>query len=289
MPSPKRKRPVGPAPRAGVVVFSDVDGTLLDFHTYSAKSAEAALRELKRLNVPLVLVSSKTRAELEELRKGLGIDGPFIPENGGAIYWPKTSTPVKPKGASLVASYWVRELGTPYATVRKTLIAFRESNGVKCEGFGDWSYETIARLSGVPQPLAKLAKQREYDEPFLFDPVPQGDVLDRHLKKLATGDLRVARGGRFFHLSGPSDKGRAVQELIAWYVATAPVKPRTVAIGDSPTDWPMMATCDIGVAVKQPDGRYHPALRDHKGIRLAGAPGPEGFNRMILRLLKQLL
>jgi hypothetical protein len=41
--------------------------------------------------------------------------------------------------------------------------------------------------------------------------------------------------------------------------------------------------------VKQPDGRYHAALRNHKGIRLAGAPGPEGFNRIILRLLKQLL
>lgn len=289
MPSPKRKRPAGPPPKAGLVVFSDVDGTLLDFHTYSAKSAAAALRELKRLNVPLVLVSSKTRAELEELRKTLGIDAPFISENGGAIFWPKSSTPVKPKGARLTDSYWVRELGTPYATIRKALVSFRESNGVKCDGFGDWSGEVVSQLSGIPQPLAKLAKQREYDEPFVFNPVPPKDVLDRHLKKLATGGLTVTQGARFLHLSGPSDKGRAVRELIDWYVAGSRVKPKTLAIGDSPTDWSMMAACDIGVAVKQPDGRYHPALRDHKGIRLAGAPGPEGFNRMILRLLKQLL
>jgi hypothetical protein len=51
----------------------------------------------------------------------------------------------------------------------------------------------------------------------------------------------------------------------------------------------MMKECDIAVAVKRPDGKYHPDLRCHKGIRLAGAPGPEGFNRMVLRLIKQLL
>ena len=289
MPSPKRKHPAGLPPKAGVVVFSDVDGTLLDFHTYSAKAAAAALRELKRLNVPLVLVSSKTKAELEELRKGLGIDAPFVSENGGAIFWPKSSVTVKPKGAKLVDSYWVREFGTPYASLRKALAAFRESHGVKCEGFGDWSSEVVSKFAGIPQPLAKLAQQREYDEPFVFNPVPPKDVLDRHLKLLASGGLTVTQGARFFHLSGPSDKGLAVRELIDWYAATAPVKPRTLAIGDSPTDWPMMAACDIGIAVKQPDGRYHPSLRDHKGIRLAGAPGPEGFNRMILRLLKQLL
>ncbi len=289
MPSPKRKHPTGRPPKAGVVVFSDVDGTLLDFHTYSAKPATAALRELKRLNVPLVLVSSKTKAELEELRKVLAIDAPFVAENGGAIFWPKASVTVKPKGAKLIDSYWVREFGTPYATVRKVLVSFREANGVKCEGFGDWSSETVSKYSGIPQPLARLAKLRAYDEPFLFNPPPPQDVLEKHLRKLAAGGLTVLQGARFFHLGGQADKGRAVRELIDWFAATSPVKPRTLAIGDSPTDWPMMAACDIGIAVKQPDGRYHPALRDHKGIRLAGAPGPEGFNRMILRLLKQLL
>ena len=158
-----------------------------------------------------------------------------------------------------------------------------------CEGFGDWSPETITRLAGIPPASAPLAKMREYDEPFLFKPMPPEDKLEQHIKKLAGNGFSVLRGGRFLHLTGPSDKGRAVRELIAWYTKQAPVKPRTLAFGDSPNDWPMLAACDIGVAVKRPDGRYHAALRAHKGIRLAGAPGPEGFNRMVLRLLKQLL
>lgn len=289
MPSPKRKRPALHPPKPGLVVFTDVDGTLLDFDNYSAKAAAAALRELKRLDVPLILVSSKTRAELLELQKTLGISDPFISENGGAIYWPKKLVLVRPKGAKLEGNYWVRELGVSYATVRKGLVAFREANKAGCEGFGDWPTDTISKLSGIPLPLAKLAKEREYDEPFLFKPVPSDDTLEKHIRKLATGGLTVTRGTRFFHLSGATDKGRAVRELIEWYKKIRPVKPKTLAFGDSPNDWPMMAACDISIAVKQPDGRYHSSLRDHRGIRLAGAAGPEGFNRMILRLLKQLL
>jgi len=289
MPSPKRKKRLTPPPKPGLIVFTDLDGTLLDFHSYSFKPAQAALRELKRLSVPLVLVSSKTRAEMAALSKAIGLDSPLIVENGSAIFWPKEIAPTRPTGAKAVDSYWVKELGTPYPSIRKHLIAFRESNGVNCEGFGDWSVETISRLSGIPLNNAPLAKKREYDEPFLFKPMPAEEKIDAAIKKLSTGGFSVARGGRFFHLLGPSDKGRAVRELISWYTKIMPAKPRTIAFGDSPNDWPMLAACDIGVAVKCPDGKYHSALREHKGIRLAGAPGPEGFNRMVLRLLRQLM
>jgi mannosyl-3-phosphoglycerate phosphatase len=272
-----------------LVIFTDLDGTLLDFHSYSFKPASAALRELKRLNVPLILVSSKTRAEMLALSKSLGIDTPFISENGGGVFWPKSLSRSKPPGAKSTDDHWVRELGKPYAEIRKKLVAFRESTGVACEGFGDWTSETISRMAGIPLPNAPLAKLREYDEPFIFKPNPPGDQLESHLKKLASGGFRVIRGGRFFHLCGPSDKGKGVRELITWFAKKAPVKPRTLAFGDSPNDWPMLAACEIAIAVKRPDGKYHSELRAHKGIRLAGAPGPEGFNRMVLRLLKQLL
>jgi mannosyl-3-phosphoglycerate phosphatase len=272
-----------------LIVFTDLDGTLLDFHSYSYKPAAAALRELKRLGVPLVMVSSKTRAEMLAIAKALAIEAPFISENGGAVFWPKSLSRLKPPGAKSADKYWVKELGKPYTDIRKKFVGFRESSGVGCEGFGDWTPEVIARLAGIPLHNAPLAKMREYDEPFVFKPKIPDAQVEAHIKKLSTGGFKVIRGGRFYHLCGPSDKGKGVRELIAWFTKKAPVKPRTLAFGDSPNDWPMLAACEIAVAVKRPDGKYHSELRAHKGIRLAGAPGPEGFNRMVLRLLKQLL
>ena len=51
------------------VIFTDLDGTLLDHDTYEWKEAEPALDLCKKLGVPVVFVSSKTRAEIEVLRR----------------------------------------------------------------------------------------------------------------------------------------------------------------------------------------------------------------------------
>ena len=71
-----------------LVVFTDLDGTLLDHHSYSWAAAEEALKELERRRVPLVLVTSKTRAEVEALQRKLGSVQPFVTENGGGIFIP---------------------------------------------------------------------------------------------------------------------------------------------------------------------------------------------------------
>jgi len=80
-----------------VVVFTDLDGTLLDHQTYEWEEAKPALNRCKALQVPLILVSSKTRAEMDVLRHELGLISPFISENGGGIFFPEEgSDPVPP-------------------------------------------------------------------------------------------------------------------------------------------------------------------------------------------------
>jgi mannosyl-3-phosphoglycerate phosphatase len=289
MPVAGRKKKTTPPPRPGLVVFSDIDGTLLDYYSYSYEPAKAAVRELRRRGIPLVLVSSKTRAEIMALRETMGLDSPFVAENGGMICWPKECVKVPPKGAKENGKFWVKSLGTSYAEVREKFVALREESGLKCEGFGDMSAERVTELTGLPPRLVPLAMDREFDEPFVFHPSVSKAAVEEHLIQLSSNGLSVLTGARFFHLVGKVDKGCAVRELLKWYGATQPVPPRTMAFGDSPSDWAMMKECDIAIAVKRADGRYHPELRAHKGIRLAGAPGPEGFNRMTLRLIKQLL
>ena len=72
-----------------LVIFSDLDGCLLDRQTYSFEPAQAALRLIKGKIIPLILVSSKTRVEIEEYRRRLKNDHPFVSENGGAVFIPK--------------------------------------------------------------------------------------------------------------------------------------------------------------------------------------------------------
>lgn len=74
---------------ANLIIFTDLDGTLLHPMTYSFEEAMPALKLCRERGIPLILCSSKTRAEIEVYRQRLKNEHPFIPENGGGIFIPK--------------------------------------------------------------------------------------------------------------------------------------------------------------------------------------------------------
>ena len=72
-----------------LLIFSDLDGTLLDYSTYSFEMALSSIQLLKEKEIPLVISSSKTKKEIEYYRRKLSNNHPFISENGGGIFIPK--------------------------------------------------------------------------------------------------------------------------------------------------------------------------------------------------------
>src|SRR5207253_11339070 len=90
-----------PAPsRLRVVLFTDLDGTLLDAATYRYDAARPALDRLRECRIPLIICTSKTRAEVDYLRRELDNRDPFIVENAGARYIPDGECQHNPPGDS---------------------------------------------------------------------------------------------------------------------------------------------------------------------------------------------
>ena len=58
-----------------LLVFSDLDGSLLDIHTYAWQPAMPWLDKLQDFQVPLILCSSKTAAEMQDIQQDLGLEG----------------------------------------------------------------------------------------------------------------------------------------------------------------------------------------------------------------------
>ncbi|MBW1936405.1 MAG: hypothetical protein JRI84_12770, partial [Deltaproteobacteria bacterium] len=106
-----------------------------------------ALALCKRLGVPVILASSKTRAEMEVLRHQIGLSTPFIPENGGAIYFPKPGIAPPPEGALDLEDTWKLSLGTPYWRLVESLKEIREELGLQIRGFSNMSLDEISRLT----------------------------------------------------------------------------------------------------------------------------------------------
>lgn len=271
-----------------ILIFTDLDGTLLDASTYSHAAATDAMAAIQRLGATLILVSSKTRAEMEPLRLRLNNHHPFIVENGGALLIPNGSFPFPLEQSAPCGAYQMVQIGTPYARLRTTLKEIGWELGCRLRGFGDLSLKEVAQLTGLSPAETLPATQREYDEPFVIE----GDcVAWQHLlAAVETRGLRCTRGGRFYHLMGANDKGIASQRLIAWYGRLAQTEGQalvTVGLGDSLNDLPMLEVVDYPILVQKPGGSYDPDVQLPHLIRAAGV-GPVGWNRSLIDLLSTL-
>ena len=150
-----------------LIVFSDLDGTLLDHNTYGWQEAQPALNLCKKHHVPIVLVSSKTRAEMEFLRSKFSISAPFVSENGGGIFFQSDSFKEPPTGASFDKGLWKWSLGLSYAHLVTGLQEIRDELRWNIKGFSDMGIEEISLLTGLDPKISRLAAMREFDEPFL--------------------------------------------------------------------------------------------------------------------------
>jgi mannosyl-3-phosphoglycerate phosphatase len=265
-----------------LIVFTDLDGTLLDIR-YSFKKALPAIELLKENNIPLVICSSKTRSEIEHYRRKLKNQHPFISENGGGIFIPKDYFKLKIKSLRLnikeKEGYLVVTFGKPYQELRKALDELR-LEGFDIKGFGDMSVKEISELTGLTSSEARLAKKRDFDEPFMF----KGNA--NSLKKLGARIKSMGLNftqGEFFHLMGNTNKGRAVEVLKEFYTRQCGGIV-TIAIGDGLNDIEMLKRVDYPVVVKKPDGRYDRRIRLKDLIRANGI-GPQGWNKAIIELL----
>lgn len=212
-----------------IVVFSCVDGALDDLPASSSSAATRALRDLTRENVAIVLCSSKTRAELELIQQELGVQHPFICENGGAAFVPRGYFGFDVPGARDFPGFQAVEFGRSYADVVATLHRTAERLRVEIIGFSDMSIEQVARECQLPILRARLAKLREYEEPFrILDPSP--GARNRLVRALEAASLRCVRRSGYDHVGAAVDASISANLLCALYrQASGPI--RTAALG----------------------------------------------------------
>jgi mannosyl-3-phosphoglycerate phosphatase len=241
------------------------------------------MKRLEERAIPWILCTSKTRAELLPLRRDLGHRHPFIVENGGAILIPEGYFTVPFSADPPADGYRTIRIGLPYTRLRTGLKEIAEETGIVLNGFGDMDENEIARRTGLSATEAGLAKIREYDEPFILKGTPeqQQSVLSR----IESRGFRWTKGGRFYHLTGDNDKGRAVKIVSEIYRRQyGPIV--TVGLGDSLNDLPMLSAVDRPILVQRPDGGYENAMA-LSGLERAEGIGPVGWNRAVLGLLKE--
>ncbi len=263
------------------IIFTDLDGTLIDHYTYSYADAIKTINKLKQRKIPIVICTSKTRSEIEKLRKELDIKSPFISENGGAIFIPAKYFSTRYDFTQKTRRYNIIELGTGIEILAEVLDRIK-AKGIRITSFSDMSAKELSEDSGLKEEDAVYAKKREYDEAFkILDKKDTGKVK----AIIEKAGYRFTEGGRYCHIMGKSDKGKAVKiisHLFRKEYKKNSIKIKTIGLGDSINDMPMLENVDMPVIVKN---SAHPELKvDFKAIR-TNLEGPKGWSRALEKLI----
>ncbi len=266
-----------------IVIVSDLDGSLLDSRTYLFEKALPALKIIKKRNIPLVLSSSKTRSEITLYRKKLKNNDPFVTENGGGVFIPEGHFPFT-VGGKKRDGYHCIAFGRPYKEVRKTLNNLKRTLYTNVRGFGDMTIKEIATLTGISEGEASLAKEREFDEPFVF--TNQKKSTNSFLTAIEKRGYTWTQG-RIFHILGNHNKGKAAQILFKLYSRFFNSDIITIGIGDGLNDLPLLEVVDYPVLLPDSKGDYPNEIK-LEGLTKGTVSGPEGWNASLLELLDKV-
>ena len=218
-----------------LMIVTDLDGSLLDHHDYNWDAASAWLARLKQQQVPLVLCSSKTAAEIIPLQKRLGIAGsPFIAENGARVVLGGDPAPAQEPNAD-------------YQALCQILHSLQAQ--FRFNGFNEFSDAEVARFTGLSLAEASQSRLREASEVLLWrDDELQ---LDAFRAALAQHQLVLTQGGRFWHvMPAGCGKGVALAQLQQHLAQQEGHARTTLGLGDGPNDVPMLERVDYAVVIK---------------------------------------
>lgn len=269
------------------LIFSDMDGTLLDHYSYSHTDADEVLAVLETNAIPVIANTSKTYTEMLVIQKEFNNRHPFIIENGAAVYIPQNYFQQRPEGMFQQDAFWVKSFVQKRRHWQAIIGQVRGRYDNCFKTFSQLGPEQIAQITGLDFKEAYRSSQRQFGEPIIW-------LADEKLKHKFIDELRelganVLIGGRFIHVSGHTDKGVAMKWLCQQYQTAFKNKIiKNMALGDSQNDAAMLEQADIAVLIRSP-AHDLPVLKRLKGCYISEHEGPKGWAQCVGNLMKNVI
>lgn len=251
--------------------------------------ASEALAEIERRHIPLVLSTEGTRAQIEALRRKIEHAHPFITEGGGGLFIPDGYFALRLEGAQRVGRYFCVPFGRPAREATEAIEDIAGEAEADVVRYAEMSAREIARNTGMSLRDAEASREREFSERFFF--AGNAEVAARAFEKMA-GERKWQMRRReqpFWEFCSGNDPGKAVRYVMRFYRETLRSRIRSVGIGSSSEDLPLLAASDQPLILSLRTNRFDDELISKlPNAAKIDVPGPLGWNEAVLSVLNSL-
>ena len=260
-----------------IIIFTDLDGTLLNEESFSFKQIITFIKNLLKLdNLFIFFISSKTKEEMINLRKKMNINVPLIYENGAGIYDLKFCNLIKEplKKNIVLAKQKIKEIKKKTNLFRglKSSVRFLDSMDIK----------EIKTILGLPSDEIQFAIDRKFSRLFLFN----GD--DSFLKNLkiqaSENSLSINKGGRVYSISDNFTKADAFKFVKNKIKKNYPHS-SFIGLGDSENDKKLLEAVDFACIIKNKNKKLNLNKKTNFIFR-SKYEAPFGWREIIKKVMK---
>src|ERR1700738_407357 len=132
--------------------------------------------ELEHAAIPNVWVTTRSRLQIDDPRRKLGHNHPFIAEGGCGVYLPEGYFHLRPAKTVRLGRFTCLPVAEPQPAAADALGELFAETGVAAVALRSLSPRELAQNSGLPSQQAELMRHRDFDEPFFFAGAADGDV-----------------------------------------------------------------------------------------------------------------
>lgn len=262
-----------------LLVFTNVDELFFNPDDPSYGEAISLTDRLRELAIPLVAVTSKTNAQIQNLRSDFGLNAPVIVENGSGVFIPqadeqfKNSDIIAESDVVVEKGYQLKQFGCTYVEARAALKVIQSVVRINnLKGFGDLDVAEIERIAGLSESAIKQIKTRSFSEIFV---TPKNVDHQEIVATAAEFGFKALIGEQLSCLVGESaNVATAVDWLKTCYERSqSESQITTIGLGCHPNDLEMLNSVDLPIVISQDQSNSESLNQDWSGSEATDLAG----------------
>jgi predicted mannosyl-3-phosphoglycerate phosphatase (HAD superfamily) len=248
------------------ILFCDVDG-LLPARGKMAPGFDEFTAALEHAAIPNVWVTKRSRLLIDDPRRKLGHNHPFIAEGGCGVYLPEGYFHLRPAKTLRLGRFTCLPVAEPQPAATDALQELSAETGVSVVALRSLPPRELALNSALPAQQAELMRHRDFDEIFFFAGATE-DETKRFAANSAERHWQLRPEGALWSLAVGASLKHCVRELSKLYARALRSQPKIVGMARADDGSELLEACDRGfVLVDRAAAEDH---HERKGGRLPG-------------------